>query len=108
MRESLPPLPMSAAPCRSPNPIGAAAGHDITPGHDQLHHWWVYGPGKARWHTWTELLANLVEEVHDKPPETLKKWASRWFFERYGYYAGADINRVKHGKPPRGHRIGPG
>jgi peptidoglycan hydrolase-like protein with peptidoglycan-binding domain len=88
--------------------VWAAAGHDVTPGHDRLHHWWVYGPGRGRWSTWTELLANLVEEVHDKPLETLKKWASRWFFERHHYYAGSDLNRVKHGKPPRGDRIGPG
>lgn len=84
------------------------AGHDVTPGHDQLHHWWVYGPGRARWKTWTDLLAQLVEEVKDKPLPTLKTWASRWFIERYGYAAGSDINRVKHGHPPRGHRIGPG
>jgi hypothetical protein len=85
-----------------------AAGHDVTPGHDQLHHYWVYGKGRGRWKTWTELVANLVEEVHDKPLETLQTWASRWFFQRYGYYAGSDLNRVKHGKPPRGHKVGPG
>jgi hypothetical protein len=88
--------------------IWAAAGHDITPGHDRLHRWWVYGPGRARWKTWTELLANLVEEVHDKPLPTLKKWASRWFFERYHFYSGDDRNRVMNGKPPRGSKVGPG
>ena len=88
--------------------IRAAAGHDITPGHDQLHHWWVYGPGKKRWKTWTQLVAALAEAVPGKSPETLKNWASRWFFERYKFYAGDDRNRVMHGKPPRGNRIGPG
>lgn len=88
--------------------VQAAAGRDIAPGHDQLHHYWVWGEGRERWHTWTELLAHLVRVVPDKPIETLKNWASRWFFEKYHYYAGSDLNRVKHGKPPRGKRIGPG
>lgn len=92
--------------------ITRALGHDITPGHDQLHHYWTIGVGRHRWANsptpWRTLLANLVEEVHDVPLETLKRWASRWFFEVKGYYAGSDLNRVAHGKPPRGHRVGPG
>lgn len=88
--------------------VQAAAGKDVTPGSDELHHYWVAGPGLARWTTWTELLAGLVEEVHDKPLETLKEWAAAWFHERYGFWPGADLNRVRQGKPPRGDRIGPG
>lgn len=92
--------------------VTRALGHDVTPGHDELHHYWTIGAGRHRWvdspKPWTTLLANLVEEVHDKPLETLKRWASRWFFEVKGYYAGSDLNRVAHGHPPRGHRIGPG
>jgi len=86
-------------------PLTAAAGHDVTPGHDELHHWWVYGEGRARWTTWTELVAQLTEHVG---PLKARTFASRWFFERYGYYSGSDLNRVRHGKPPRGDRIGPG
>jgi hypothetical protein len=87
--------------------IQAAAGHDITPGHDQLHHWWVYGPGKKRWKTWTELYTQLAK-IPAIGPIKAKSFASRWFFERYKFYAGDDRNRVMHGKPPRGQRIGRG
>lgn len=92
--------------------ITRAAGHDITPAHDQLHHYWTKGEGLARWAKsptpWRTLLANLQEEVKDKPLEVLKKWTSRWFIEVFGYAAGSDKNRVAHGKPPRGKRVGPG
>ena len=98
----LPPLTEPAMAVR------AAAGHDVTPGHDELHHYWTVGPGLARWRTWTELLANLVEEVHGEPLEVLKQFTSRWFFERYGFYAGDDRNRIMNGKLPRGHNVGPG
>jgi hypothetical protein len=93
-------------------PVMAAAGHDTTMGHDELHHYWVAGPGLARWAgsptPWTTLLANLVEEVKDKPLLVLKKWASAWFIEHFHYAAGSDLNRVNHGKPPRGDVVGPG
>lgn len=85
--------------------LAAAAGRDITPGNDELHHYWVYGGGAAKWSTWTELVAHLTKHVG---PLKAKTFASRWFFERYHFYAGSDLNRVKHGKPPRGDRIGPG
>jgi hypothetical protein len=85
--------------------VEAAAGHDVTPGHDELHHYWVEGKGAALWRTWTELVAHLTRHVG---PLKAKTFASRWFFERYGFYAGDDRNRVMNGKPPRGHRIGRG
>lgn len=89
-----------------------AAGHDVTLGHDELHHWWTAGPGLARWVNsptpWRTLLANLVEAVKDKPLEVLKKWTSRWYIDVFHYAAGSDKARVAHGKPPRGHRVGPG
>jgi len=95
-----------------PDEIRAAAGADITPGHDELHHYWTRGKGLARWvespMPWRTLLANLVEEVHDKPLEVLKKWTSRWFIEVFGFAAGSDLNRVTHGRPPRGKLVGPG
>jgi hypothetical protein len=83
------------------------AGHDVTPGHDQLHHWWVYGAGRERWHTWTELYDQLAK-IPAIGPIKAKRYASKWFHERYGYWSGSDINRVKHGKLPRGQRVGPG
>jgi ADP-ribosyltransferase exoenzyme len=90
-----------------------AAGQDITPGHDQLHHYWTRSPeGLARWveseTPWQTLVDNLVEEVKDKPLEVLKKWASRWFIEVFHFAAGSDLNRVTHGHPPRGKLVGPG
>jgi hypothetical protein len=92
--------------------VQAAAAHDVTPGHDELHHYWTKGAGLSRWAgsptPWTTLLANLVEEVKDKPLSVLKKWASRWFIEVFGYASGSDRNRVAHGHPPRGKRVGPG
>lgn len=92
--------------------IQAAAGHDITPGHDQLHHYWTRGPGLARWaaspHPWTTLVALLKEKVPEQRLEVIKAWASRWYIEVFGFAAGSDKARVAHGKPPRGKRIGPG
>lgn len=86
-----------------------AAGHDTTAGHDELHHYWTKGEGLARWAEsptpWTTLVAHLTKHVG---PEKAKVFASRWFIEVFGYAAGSDKNRVAHGKPPRGHRVGPG
>lgn len=89
--------------------LAAAAGHDVTPGHDELHHYWTVGKGRQLWiHSptpWTTLVALLSEHV---PLEKAKVFASRWFIETHGYSAGSDLNRVAHGHPPRGHRVGPG
>ncbi len=86
-----------------------AAGHDTTPGHDELHHYWTVGEGRAKWVTspkpWTTLVALLTPHVG---PEKAKVYASRWFIEVFGFAAGSDLNRVTHGHPPRGHRVGPG
>jgi hypothetical protein len=93
--------------------VHAAAGHDVTPSHDELHHYWVAGPGLAEWRgsptPFTTLVDLLVEHV--KPPRplsTYKKWAAAWMHEVFGYWPGSDRNRVEHGHPPRGHRVGPG
>ncbi len=85
-----------------------AAGHDVTPGHDELHHYWLT-EGLPKWadspKPWTTLVALLTRHVG---PEKAKIYASRWFFEHFGFYAGSDLNRVTHGHKPRGHRVGPG
>jgi hypothetical protein len=85
------------------------AGQDVTPGHDQLHHYWTRGEGLAKWrtkpHPWTTLYHHLVKYVN---PEMAKRMASQWFHEVFGYWPGSDLHRVDSGKPPRGHRIGPG
>lgn len=88
-----------------PASVQAAAGVDTHPGGEQLKHYWVYGEGAAKWSTWTELYHHLVKYLN---PEMAKRTAAEWFHLRYGFWPGADVNRVKHGKPPRGHLVGPG
>ena len=103
--------PDSAARARVLDLLGVtrALGHDVTPGHDELHHYWTVGPGLAKWaespKPWTTLVAHLPKYVG---PEKAKVYASRWFIEVFHFAAGSDLNRVTHGKPPRGHRVGPG
>jgi hypothetical protein len=87
------------------DPVSAAAGMDTHPGGEQLKHYWVYGEGAAKWSTWTELRDHLLKYLN---PEMAKRTAAEWFHLRYGFWPGADVNRVKHGKPPRGHLVGPG
>jgi hypothetical protein len=92
-------------------PVIAAAGMDVTPGHDELHHYWTVGKGRERWiHSptpWTTLVA-LLSKIPEVGPAKAKIFASRWFIETHGYSAGSDKNRVAHGKPPRGDKVGPG
>lgn len=75
----------------------------------QLHAYWTVGAGRAKWvdspTPWTTLYHHLAKFMN---PEKAKQTASRWFIEVKGYAAGSDRNRVAHGKPPRGHRVGPG
>lgn len=91
--------------------ITRAAGHDVTPGHDELHHWWTRGPGLARWvdssHQFTTLRDQLVE-VAKVAPEVANRWAASWVHEVTGNWPGSDAHRVAEGGKPRGHRIGPG
>lgn len=89
------------------------AGHDVTPGHDQLHHWWTKGPGLARWigspHQYTTLHAELVKATKGKlPPGEIDRMAASWVHEVTGEWPGSDMHRVLEGHKPRGSRIGPG
>jgi len=96
--------------------VTRALGHDVTPGHDELHHYWVAGKGRALWENsptpWRTLYALVTAAVRKNSravsPEQIKRWVSRWFIQVKHYAAGSDLNRVAHGKPPRGHRVGPG
>lgn len=93
--------------------ITRALGHDVTPGHDQLHHWWTRGPGLARWigspHQFTTLRAELAEATKGSvSPGELDRMASAWVHEVTGFWPGSDMHRVEEGHKPRGHRIGPG
>jgi len=80
---------------------------DVHPGDggDRLKHYWLFGEGRAKWHTWTELYHHLVKYLN---PELAKKVTEAWYLEGTGMHGGSDLNRVAHGHPPRGKVIGPG
>lgn len=90
-------------------PVHAALGHDVTPGHDELHHYWTRGEGLAKWAEsptpWTTLVAHLTKHVG---PEKAKVYASAWVHEVFHEYTGSDVYRLEHGGKIRGHRIGRG
>ncbi len=95
-----------------PGPERRAAGHDTHPGDgnaENLHKYWVAGPGLAKWRAspkpWTTLKDHLLKWL---PPGEAKRTAAKWFHEVMGFWPGADLNRVTHGQPPRGHKVGPG
>lgn len=73
--------------------------------HNQLKDYWLHGEGAAKWSRWTDLYDHLRKYLGD---ERAKRTAAQWFHERYGFWPGADKNRVMHGKSPRGDRVGPG
>lgn len=79
-------------------------------GTERLRAYWTRGEGLAKWadspHPWTSLYEHLQRYIAD--PDEAKRTAAQWFHEVFGYWPGADLNRVAHGKPPRGKRIGPG
>ena len=90
-----------------------AAGKELTPqdaqNTERLHTYWTKGPGLAKWADtdtpWTHLYHELLRFM---PADEAKRTASRWFIEVFGFAAGSDLNRVTHGKPPRGKKVGPG
>jgi hypothetical protein len=94
--------PVLAEPKGGPIPSPAK---DATRAHIDLKDYWLHGEGAGKWSTWTELYHHLVKYL---PPERAKRTAAEWFHQRYGYWPGADLNKVAHGKPPRGSKVGPG
>jgi hypothetical protein len=91
-------------------PIGGAreaVGHGNAA---ELHKYWTKGEGLAKWaespHPWTTLYGHLRKYIPDD--DKAKRTAAQWFFDVFHYWPGADLNRVAHGKPPRGDRVGPG
>lgn len=74
------------------------AGADVTPGNDQLHHYWTRGEGLHKWvdspHPWTALYHHLVKYMN---PEMAKRCASAWFHEVTGLWSGE-----RKGKNPIG------
>jgi len=91
---------------RAVNLMRAAEAFD----REQLHHYWTRTPeGLAKWaksdHPWTTLYHHLLKYMDE---ERAKLAASAWFEDVFHFTAGSDLNRVAHGKPPRGHVVGPG
>ncbi len=97
--------PVVTEPKGGPIPQYASRARDD----DELRHYWTKGDGLAKWSgspkPWTTLVAHLTEHVG---VTKAKVYASRWFIEVFGYAAGSDKNRVAHGHPPRGDKVGPG
>lgn len=90
--------------------ISRTAGADITPGHDELHHFWTRDPrGLSQWadspKPWTTLVALLTKHVG---PERARVFASRWVHDVFHQYTGSDAYRLEHGGKIRGKRVGPG
>jgi hypothetical protein len=87
---------------RTASPQGQSAA-------ERLHLYWTKGEGLAKWadkrDPWTELYHHLVKYMN---PDMAKRTAAQWFHEVFGFWPGSDLNRVTHGQPPRGKRVGPG
>jgi hypothetical protein len=89
------------------------AGRETTPNDvkatERLREYWLHGKGAALWvetpDPWTNLYHQLLRFMSD---DLAKRAAAQWFHERFGFWPGSDKNRVLHGKPPRGKKIGPG
>lgn len=56
---------------------------------DQLKMYWIYGEGRGRWNSWTELYRHLSKHL---PDEFARRTAAEWFHERYGYWPGDKRN----------------
>lgn len=90
--------------------VRRALGHDTHPGGEKLRRYWTESPeGLAKWaespRPWTTLVSHLVKFMN---PEMAKRVAADWFHRVFHFWPGSDENRVTHGQPPRGHRVGPG
>jgi len=87
--EQIDELAPTAAMVKKASRVRAAAGHDVTPGNDELHHYWTKGPGLMRWRgsptPWTTLVALLTEHVG---VHKAKIFASKWFWEVFGIWSG--------------------
>lgn len=85
---------------------------DLHPGDGNaknLKEYWLRGKGAALWiptkSPWTNLYGHLKKYM---PDEEAKRTAAQWFHEIFHFWPGSDLNRVTHGSPPRGKRIGKG
>lgn len=86
---------------------GVEATANPKPGSRGFFRWyWCYGPGRAKWSSWHELYDHIVTKVGN--PDKAARITESWYYAVTGLHGGSDANRVAHGKPPRGKRMGPG
>jgi hypothetical protein len=75
---------------------------------ERLKRYWLT-EGLSRWAftatPWTSLVHELEKHISRGFAQRL---ATVLFHEHFGFYPGSDLNRVTHGKPPRGKVVGPG
>lgn len=57
--------------------------------------YWCFGPGRAKWSTWTELHAHLVKFMGEG---MAKRVTSQWYHDATGHWVGE-----KKGHNPRGY-----
>lgn len=78
----------------------------------QLHEYWTRDPeGLAKWADTETPYENLYEHLlphMDGNTDKAHRTAAAWFHDVFHYWPGSDKNRVAHGHPPRGNRVGPG
>ena len=67
--------------------------------------YWLYGLDRRRANGWTELHSHFVKHIG---PATAKRVTAACYHTAAGLWADSDLNRVRHGKPPRGKVIGRG
>jgi hypothetical protein len=80
-----------STPSERPGSVAAAFGVDTHPGGEELKHYWLAGPGAAKWATWTELYDHL-KSGKGLTDEQAKRIAAAWFHIRYGYWPGDHRN----------------
>ncbi len=73
---------------------GSAIAAADAPNRDEnkLRNYWVFGEGRKKWKTFTELHDHIIKFVG---PERAKRIAASWFHLRYGYWPGDKRNRDK-------------
>jgi phage portal protein BeeE len=115
-------LPADTAPAGDASATGdapatvaaRAKGRRAPVDHDgsQLHEYWTRDPeGLAKWADTPTPYENLYEHLlphMDGNADKAHRTAAAWFHDVFHFWPGSDENRVTHGHPPRGKRVGPG
>jgi phage portal protein BeeE len=103
-----------SAPAAGDAVAARAKGRRAPVDHDgsQLHEYWTRDPeGLAKWADSPTPYENLYEHLlthMDGDADKAHRTAAAWFHDVFHFWPGSDKNRVTHGHPPRGKRVGPG